>query len=108
MILTLSVSTNITIIRAKARRFSGQNEAAFSHDAPAVPSRLDLREGGDKKEFVDHDVRGRVRSDLSGSFLTFDPLVGSDTGIYKCRVDFENSPTLAALVNLTVYGKDML
>ncbi|XP_042884590.1 nephrin-like [Penaeus japonicus] len=64
---------------------------------------LDLREGGDKKEFVDHDVRGRVRSDLSGSFLTFDPLVGSDTGIYKCRVDFENSPTLAALVNLTVY-----
>ncbi|XP_069999461.1 uncharacterized protein [Penaeus vannamei] len=67
---------------------------------------LDLRESGDKKEFVDHDVRGRVRSDISGSFLAFDPLVGSDTGIYKCRVDFENSPTLAALVNLTVYGKE--
>lgn len=75
--------------------------------APDPCCRLDLREGDEKKEFVDHDVRGRVRSDITGSFLAFDPLVGSDTGIYKCRVDFENSPTLAALVNLTVYGKGL-
>lgn len=68
-------------------------------------SRLDLREGGDKEEYVDSSVEGRVRSDRSGAHLTFDPVQGQDSGRYRCRVDFEVSPTLFALVNLTVYGE---
>ncbi|XP_050721935.1 nephrin-like [Eriocheir sinensis] len=64
---------------------------------------LDLREGGDRQEFVDPVVKGRVRSEVTGSHLTLDPLKGEDTGRYKCRVDFEVSPTLFAYVNLTVY-----
>ncbi|XP_066942556.1 nephrin-like [Macrobrachium rosenbergii] len=64
---------------------------------------LDLREGENKEEFIDPSVKGRARSDVDGSNLILDPLTGADSGQYKCRVDFENLPTLSALVNLTVY-----
>ncbi|XP_042210109.1 uncharacterized protein LOC121857929, partial [Homarus americanus] len=64
---------------------------------------LDLREGGEQQEYVDPGVKGRVRSVATGAHLTFDPLQGRDTGRYRCRVDFEVSPTLFALVDLTVY-----
>ncbi|XP_069170194.1 protein turtle homolog B [Procambarus clarkii] len=64
---------------------------------------LDLRENGDKEVYADPEIKGRVRSELTGSYLTFDPLQGSDAGRYKCRVDFQDGPTLSALVNLTVY-----
>lgn len=64
---------------------------------------LDLREGGDRQEFVDPVVKGRVRSEVTGAHLTLYPLKGEDSGRYKCRVDFEVSPTLFAYVNLTVY-----
>ncbi|XP_071531182.1 LOW QUALITY PROTEIN: protein turtle homolog B-like [Panulirus ornatus] len=64
---------------------------------------LDLRESGYKEVFVDPEVKGRVRSEQTGGYLTLDPLLGSDAGRYKCRVDFEDGPTLSALVNLTVY-----
>ncbi|XP_069943893.1 protein turtle homolog A isoform X2 [Cherax quadricarinatus] len=64
---------------------------------------LDLREGGEKEEYVDPAMEGRVRSDLRAAHLNFDPLQGQDSGRYRCRVDFKVSPTLFALVNLTVY-----
>ncbi|XP_042859976.1 hemicentin-2-like [Penaeus japonicus] len=64
---------------------------------------LDLREGEDREVFVDKSMQGRVHSDEPGTYLTLDKLQGQDSGRYKCRVDFENSPTLSALVNLTVY-----
>lgn len=66
---------------------------------------IDLREMGDK-EYIDEEVKGRVRAKVSeGGHLTLDPLLGSDAGRYKCRVDFKDGPTLSAFVNLTVYGK---
>ncbi|XP_069957875.1 protein turtle homolog B-like isoform X2 [Cherax quadricarinatus] len=64
---------------------------------------LDLRESGDKEVYADPEIKGRVRSELTGSYLILDPLLGSDAGRYKCRVDFQDGPTLSALVNLTVY-----
>ncbi|KAG7154807.1 putative CD80-like C2-set and Ig-3 immunoglobulin domains-containing protein [Homarus americanus] len=65
--------------------------------------KLDLRESGDKEVYADPDIKGRVRSELRGSYLTLDPLLGSDAARYKCRVDFQDGPTRSALVNLTVY-----
>ncbi|XP_071514967.1 protein turtle homolog B-like [Panulirus ornatus] len=65
---------------------------------------LDLREGGEKQEeYVEHSVEGRVKADVRGAHLTFDPVQGHDSGRYRCRVDFEVSPTVFALVSLTVY-----
>lgn len=57
---------------------------------------------------VDPLLRDRLRSDPSGSRLTLDPARGPDTGAYRCRVDFNDSPTLSALVTLTVYGKSFV
>ncbi|KAK7066444.1 hypothetical protein SK128_004781, partial [Halocaridina rubra] len=64
---------------------------------------LDLREGGNKGEYVANEYKGRVTSDMTGSKLLIKHLKGSDAGDYKCRVDFDNDPTLSALVNLTVF-----
>ncbi|XP_071527602.1 neural cell adhesion molecule 1-like isoform X2 [Panulirus ornatus] len=64
---------------------------------------LDLREGEGREEMVDPSLRDRLRSDPSGSRLTLDPARGPDTGTYKCRVDFNDSPTLSAIVTLTIY-----
>ncbi|XP_063887014.1 hemicentin-2-like isoform X2 [Scylla paramamosain] len=64
---------------------------------------LDLRDEGEQQEFVNAGVRGRAHSGLSGAYLTLDPLHLRDSGRYRCRVDFEVSPTLFAVVDLMVY-----
>ncbi|XP_076065557.1 nephrin-like isoform X2 [Oratosquilla oratoria] len=66
---------------------------------------LDLRTGsGDgREEFFDPSVKGRASSDFTGSHMHLKPLHRQDSGQYRCRVDFENSPTLSAYVNVTVY-----
>ena len=68
--------------------------------------RLDLRDGEGRKEMIDSSLKSRLRPDPSGARLTLDPARGSDTATYKCRVDFEVSPTRSTLVSLTVYGKN--
>ncbi|MPC23193.1 hypothetical protein E2C01_016231 [Portunus trituberculatus] len=70
----------------------------------AAGGRLDLRDEGEQQEFVNAGVRGRAHSGLSGAYLTLDPLHLRDSGRYRCRVDFEVSPTLFAVVDLMVYG----
>lgn len=50
-------------------------------------------------------MRGRAHSGLSGAYLTLDPLHLRDSGRYRCRVDFEVSPTLFAVVDLMVFGE---
>ncbi|XP_069177783.1 synaptogenesis protein syg-2-like [Procambarus clarkii] len=52
---------------------------------------------------VDPSLRERLRTDPGGTRLTLDPAWGPDSGTYKCRVDFNDSPTVSAIVTLTVY-----
>ncbi|XP_069958180.1 roundabout homolog 3-like [Cherax quadricarinatus] len=64
---------------------------------------LDLREGEAREELIDPTLRDRLRVEPGGTRLTLDPARGPDTGTYKCRVDFNDSPTVSAIVTLTVY-----
>ena len=42
------------------------------------------------------------------SELTIRGVVGSDEGLYRCRVDFQQAPTRNSIANLTVIGKTLL
>ncbi|XP_069168527.1 synaptogenesis protein syg-2 [Procambarus clarkii] len=52
---------------------------------------------------VSPSLRQRLRTDPGGTRLTLDPAQGPDSGTYTCRVDFNDSPTVSAIVTLTVY-----
>ncbi|XP_068239987.1 neural cell adhesion molecule 1-like [Palaemon carinicauda] len=64
---------------------------------------LDLREGVDKQELIDPKLKERIRTEYTGSHLVLDRALGSDSGRYRCRIDFNNFPTLSAIVTLTIY-----
>ncbi|CAL4119789.1 unnamed protein product, partial [Meganyctiphanes norvegica] len=68
---------------------------------------LDLRPHNEHeaegREDADNGSERTVYSDDRGSLLHLRPLNTLDSGIYHCKVDFQNSPTLQAMVNLTVY-----
>ncbi|XP_068239764.1 uncharacterized protein [Palaemon carinicauda] len=64
---------------------------------------LDLREGVEKQEFIDPKLKERIRTEYTGSHLVLDRALGSDSGRYRCRIDFNNSSTLSAIVTLTIY-----
>ncbi|XP_024892501.1 hemicentin-1-like [Temnothorax curvispinosus] len=46
--------------------------------------------------------RAVMKTDVKPAELEIDPLESTDGGIYRCRVDFKNSPTKNQKINLTV------
>jgi len=49
--------------------------------------------------------RAVMRTDVKPAKLEIDPLESTDGGVYRCRVDFRNSPTKNQKINLTVVGE---
>ncbi|XP_011644454.1 hemicentin-1-like [Pogonomyrmex barbatus] len=48
------------------------------------------------------DERAVMKTDVKPAELEIDPLESTDGGVYRCRVDFKNSPTKNQKINLTV------
>ncbi|KAG5322004.1 NCAM2 protein, partial [Acromyrmex heyeri] len=46
--------------------------------------------------------RAVMKTDIKPAELEIDPLESTDGGVYRCRVDFKNSPTKNQKINLTV------
>ncbi|XP_072746306.1 neural cell adhesion molecule 1-B isoform X2 [Anoplolepis gracilipes] len=46
--------------------------------------------------------RAVMKTDVKPAELQIDPLESTDGGVYRCRVDFKNSPTKNQKINLTV------
>lgn len=59
---------------------------------------------GDRAYF--HTVNSELlhRDQDTVDHLTVDRAMATDTGIYRCRIDFLQAPTKNRLVNLTVIG----
>jgi len=49
--------------------------------------------------------RAVMRTDVKPAKLEIDPLESTDGGVYRCRVDFRNSPTKNQKINLAVVGE---
>lgn len=49
--------------------------------------------------------RALMKTDVKPAKLQINPLESTDGGVYRCRVDFKNSPTKNQKINLTVIGE---
>ncbi|XP_066948944.1 kin of IRRE-like protein 2 isoform X2 [Macrobrachium rosenbergii] len=96
--------THLPCMVARSHLGDTPNLVLWYKDGARLPFyTLDLREGVEKQEFVDPKLKDRIRTEYTGSHLVLDRALGSDSGRYRCRVDFNNSPTLSAIVTLTIY-----
>ncbi|XP_034941129.1 hemicentin-1-like [Chelonus insularis] len=71
----------------------------FSVDARGSGLQHGARHWSDQEWFGD---RASMRVDTELVELEVDPLISTDAGVYKCRVDFRDSPTKNQKINLTV------
>lgn len=86
-------------------RESMSRQPIFSVDARRGGLHAGARNWSDPKAF---GGRASMRIDTSPALLEIDPLMSTDGGVYKCRVDFRDSPTKNQKINLTVIGEKSL
>lgn len=50
-------------------------------------------------------LRAQFKTENYPAFLLINDVRGTDSGQYRCRVDFTEAPTRNTIVNLTIIGK---